>query len=273
MEIDAKHSLISLQWKYDVDFQVSQADTKTLEQMVSSSRGTNSTCISHNLSESTMESAECATESEEDTRKINLRRCSTGDTEEMSERTSSSKPQLVDVVLTLSTALGDEFRDWLSSLKRKLIPQSLSVSEVLRLTTHPATISSKSGSNLGEIFGMFGAVNLESSSGIFSLQGEVVSIQGKLEAVECSNDSISTGDDDLKVPMCPRFSACAQRQTTLFQLRDLYTNQLVITSSCINLTHCGTKLIYFCWFLVPDCGTLVSLTFEFKMAGQNSNQL
>ncbi|KAG0558429.1 hypothetical protein KC19_10G027600 [Ceratodon purpureus] len=201
VEIDAKQPLISLEWKYAVDFPVSQADKKTLEQVASSRRATNSPYISLDLSESNMELAEYASESEEDTRKLNLRRCSTGDTDEMNERTLSSKPQLVDVVLTLPNAVGDEFRDWLSSLKRRLIPETLSVSEVLRLTTHPATIS--------------------------SLQGEVVSILGKLEAVECTNDSISTGDDGVKEPTCPRFSARAQRQTTLFQLRDLCTKQLI----------------------------------------------
>jgi hypothetical protein len=236
MEIDSKQPLISFQWRYAVDFQLSQADTKNLQQMVSSSRGTNSAYISHSLSQSNMELTECAPEIEEDTQKINLRRCSTDDTEEMSERTLSSQPQLVDVVLTLSSALGDEFRDWLFSLKRKLIPQTLSVSEALRLTSHPATISSKNGSNLGDVCNTLSAGRFEAPSDIFSLQGEVVSIQGKLETIESSNDSISADDNGLKEAICPRFSGCAQRQTTLLLLRDLHTNQLVSTSSFINLT-------------------------------------
>lgn len=233
VEIDAKQPLISLQWRYAVDIQLSQADPENLQQIVSSRSGTNSSYIPHNVPELNMDSTERATESEEDPRKINLRGCSNTDTEEMSPRTLSSKPQLVDIILTLSTALGDDFRGWLACLERKLIPQLLTVSEGLRRSRSP-TVSPKSSSSLEEIWDVLSAVNSEASSGTYSLQGEVVAIQGKLETIDSSNDFISTDDDNLKDTTRPRFSDCAQSRTTLFQLRDLYTDQLVSTNSCIN---------------------------------------
>lgn len=236
VEIDATQPLISLQWRYAIDGQLLQADSDNLQQTVLSSRRTASTCVPPNPSESNMiELSECPNESEEDSLTIKMGRCSDRDTEEMSESTMSSQPQLVDAVLTLSNSVGYEFRRWLASLKRKLIPQLLNVGEALHLPSHPASIFPNRGSNLGETCDILNAVKLEASSGIFSLQGEVVSIQGKLETAEYSDDPISAGDDDLKELSFSRSSGRAQRKTTLFQLRDLHTDQLVRTLLCINL--------------------------------------
>lgn len=215
VEIDAKQPLISLQWRFGIDGQLLQEDKENLLQTVSSSRGTTSICVPPYSSDSNMiELSECPPESEEDSLIIKMGRCSDHDTEKMSESTISSQPQLVDAVLTLSDSLGYEFRRWLVSLKRKLIPQLINVSEALQLCSHPATVLPNCGSNLG---------------GILALQGEVVSIQGKLETTECSDNPVSAGDDDLKELSFSRSFGLAQQKTTLFQLRDLHTDQPVRT--------------------------------------------
>lgn len=235
VEIDAKQPLIGLQWRYAIDGQLSQANSENIQQTVSCWRETTSTCIPPNPSVSNMiESTEYPTEIEEETFIIKLARCSDRDSEEISESTIRSA-QLVDAVLTLPNSLGYEFRRWLASLKRKLIPPLLNVSEALQLSPHPATILPNRGSKLGEICDILNGVKLEASSGIYSLQGEVVSVQGKLEAIEWSDDPNSAGADDLKESSFPRSSDRVPRKTTLFQLRDLHTDQLVRTYFCIYL--------------------------------------
>jgi len=230
VEIDSKQPLLSLQWRYAIDGQLLQADTDNLRQTVSSRRGMTASCDPIDSSGSNLlESTDFPTESEEDSLIMKMGRSSDYDTSEMSESTVSCQAQLVDAILIVSDSLGYEFGRWLASLKRKLIPQLLNVSEALQLPSHPARIIPNHCSDLGKICDILNGVKLEASSGTFSLQGEVVSIQGKLEETECSDDPVSDRDDELREVSFSTSSDRAQPKTEVFQLRDPHTDQLVRT--------------------------------------------
>lgn len=228
VEIDSKQPLLSLQWRYVIDGQLLQADTENLRQTVSSRRGLTSSCDPADSSGSNMlHLTDFPTESEEDSLIMKMGRCSDYETAEMSESTVSCQAQLVDAILIVSDSLGYEFSRWLASLKRKLIPQLLNVSEALQLSSHPARTIPKHFSDLGDICDKLDGVKLEVSSGTLSLQGVVVSIQGKLEATECSDYPISDRDDALRELSLSTTSGRAQPKTTVFQLRDPRTDQLI----------------------------------------------
>lgn len=217
VEIDASNSLIGLNWRYTTDCQI--ADMKNLPQNGSFSKRMTSTFTPHNASDSKyIGSTGNATENEGSTLKVDMGRCSGCDIEPMDEDSRGCQSQLVDMVLTMSNTLGDEFRHWSTSLESKLIPQNLSVSEALQLAPYVGEVCDTP--NVG-------------SSGIHSLQGEMVSIRGELVAVKCSNCPTTTVDGEHEEPIFSRLSGRSRRQKILCYLKDLRTEQLVGSGSCV----------------------------------------
>ncbi|XP_024391259.1 uncharacterized protein [Physcomitrium patens] len=211
VEIDASNSLIGLNWRYTTDCQI--ADMKNLPQNGSFSKRMTSTFTPHNASDSKyIGSTGNATENEGSTLKVDMGRCSGCDIEPMDEDSRGCQSQLVDMVLTMSNTLGDEFRHWSTSLESKLIPQNLSVSEALQLAPYVGEVCDTP--NVG-------------SSGIHSLQGEMVSIRGELVAVKCSNCPTTTVDGEHEEPIFSRLSGRSRRQKILCYLKDLRTEQLI----------------------------------------------
>lgn len=251
VEIDAEQPLISLQWRCAGDGQSIEPDIEeSLQTAVSNGGATSTFVLPCEPDLNGIDATDFVTESGGDSSTLKLGRCSDDDTENMSGSTSSSQPQLVDVVLTVSDSFRHELRRWLVSLKRELIPELLNVSEALQLSSHTATMLPKYGNSLEERTDISGAVKLEASSGILSLQGEVVSIQGKLEMTECSGHPSSAGNDDLSKFSFSRSSAGSQWRKTLFQLRDLRTDHMVRTNIGMYRKWVGTLLICLWCFLM-----------------------
>lgn len=260
VEIDAEQPLLSLQWSCAGDGQSIEPDIEESLQTAASNEGAASTFVLPSGPDfNVIDATDFVTESEGDSSILELGRCSDDDTEDMSGSTRSSQPQLVDVVLIVSDSFRHEVRRWLAFLKRKLIPELLNVSEALQLSSHTATTLPKYGNSLEERSDIFGAVKLEASSGILSLQGEVVSIQGRLEMIECAGHPSSAGKDDLREFSFPRSSAGSQWRNTLIRLRDLRTDHLVRTNMGMHGNSLGTQLICLWCFLIQ---LLIEIGFE-----------
>lgn len=145
------------------------------------------------------------------------------------EFTYLQNSQRVDVVITLASSGGEAFRNWLAAFRAQVVPLLLDVGETFKHAPHPArALAGTFSMPCKSLLTLSNAVKRETPSGIFSLQGEVVSVQGKIESMKYFDPPGFCGEGQLKQTSTNlSLRACLEEKILLLGLQDLHSSQLV----------------------------------------------
>lgn len=232
--VDYRHPILSIHWNLQEDSLTSQSVPKSI------SAGTASTASQRSPRNFLLDLAVPATIGSRDSRCGAKRSCSferrlcggrCGQTLEILEEefTSLQNSQRVDVVITLASSGGEAFRNWLAAFRAQVLPPLLDVGETLEHATHfPRALAGNFSMPCKSLLTLSNAVKRETPSGIFSLQGEVVSVQGKIETMKYFDPPGFCGEGQLKQTSTNlSLRACLEEKILLLGLQDLHSSQLV----------------------------------------------
>lgn len=156
---------------------------------------------------------------------------SDGSTENVNQDTVTPKikvPQLADAVIVVSKTSKEYLMNFLAEIRAQLFITLLGVRETLEHASHPAEMSpDKSTTIAGNLDSRSNAVSEETMDGIFSLQGPLVSVWGKVESMELKS-SLLMGRAQHKQPSSSSSSELGKEHLMMIlEIQDLHGDQIV----------------------------------------------
>lgn len=263
--VDYAHPILSIQWNLQEDSLISQSVPKSIlaGAVSAASQRSPQKAFLELAIPATIGSRDCirgAKRSCSFERRLCEERC--GQTLEALEEKFAylQNSQCVDVVITLASSGGEAFRTWLTAFRAQVVPPLLDVGETLEHAPRsPMALAGTFSMPSKNLLTLSNTVKKETSAGIFSLQGQVISVHGKIETIKCVDPLGICGEGQLKQTLTNLgLRTCLEEKILLLGLQDFHSSQLVsseflfgMTKMCFNedlermncFGHVGDKIV------------------------------